>query len=76
MTSIGKRIPLIASIAFQAFSVKALSIDKQAAYPSMRHNQPARQGTGIRTFLGVFPMFSLILLDAQRFLFSNMNSDS
>ena len=31
MTSIGKRIPLVASIAFQAFSVKALSIDEQAA---------------------------------------------
>jgi hypothetical protein len=38
MTSIGKRIPLIASIAFQAFSVKALSIDEQAALPPMRQN--------------------------------------
>nr|WP_181374737.1 hypothetical protein [Polaromonas sp. E10S] len=30
MMSIGKRIPLAASIAFQAFSVKALSINEQA----------------------------------------------
>ena len=30
ITSTGKRIPLVASIVFQAFSVKALSIDEQA----------------------------------------------
>src|SRR5450830_1000075 len=39
MTSIGKRIPLAASIAFQAFSVKELSIDEQVAYPSTRQNR-------------------------------------
>ena len=38
MISIGKRISLATSISFQAFSVKALSIDEQATYPSMRHN--------------------------------------
>ena len=31
MMSIGKRIPLVASIAFQAFSVTPLSIDQRAA---------------------------------------------
>jgi len=46
--SIGKRIPLVVSIAFQAFSVKALSIDEHAALPPTRQNQPSSQNRCVR----------------------------
>ena len=41
MTSIGKRIPLVASIAFHTRREKELSIDEQAVRPPMRQNRCA-----------------------------------
>ena len=39
MTSIGMRIPLVASIVFHTRREKELSIDEQAVRPRMRQNQ-------------------------------------